>query len=488
MAYKPTLWESGKEYGPEAFNNIENGIVALEKSTSKGMNILQTLNMGKAMQKLRNGSPTSFCFLGDSVLYAFYRAEGAIEEDCIPDKGPSYSERYGAMPTRNPVTIHDEFLKHMQTVYGNTITKVAKVYSGHTAKWAYEDYNASGNDICIINFGINDAMGAHVPSEYKGDLTQYVDYMRKLIDRELENGTAVAVMTPVKQTLNIEGSDTDDRTMIDIYEQVTIAIAKEYNCPLIDCNEMTKNFGVDLSVDFTHFTAEGNSTIGARIASYFIGQGPDAGNVVSSIKYIGVNPQVDNVNIVGSTFLTTDPLSPNNTAMLASSDLSANIIRIDEGLKATAKKNATDKVIWSFYSELEESVIIPSFLTKSDGVAVKVKSNFGTIQGSTLNYWQKANAIESIDRTIKEPSSVDILLSDMIAGADSTKRYDLSLIGVDSPVLKITGKGWHTVEISLTDAPEVKSVPPQPGQEAKLDVFGITVLSPLEFKLYMLGK
>ena len=66
MAYNRTVWQDGNRYGADSFNNIEEGILELERrldegdlvSNAGGGNALaqkQTVNMAKGLKKLRIG-------------------------------------------------------------------------------------------------------------------------------------------------------------------------------------------------------------------------------------------------------------------------------------------------------------------------------------------------------------------------------------------------------------------------------------------------
>lgn len=487
--YTPTTWrEDGvTQYGANAFNNIEGGIMALINALNGGAGNSayvkkQTENLAKAMKKLRMGENTEVCFFGDSVFYGYYKGTDKVEEDCIPDKNTPYSVRYGKMPTRNPVTIYDSFLNVMNKTFDNKISLKKKLFSGHTTKMAYEDYNASNSDFVIINFGINDALGAHIQAPYKGDVIQFLDYYRKIIEREIDGGTAVILVTPVKLTTVVGSTDMDDRTLTDIYEQATVNLAREYNCVCILGNDMVKNFGIDLSEDFCHYTAEGNKAIGYRLASPFIGQSPLSPMWVSSGSYLAVNPQMDNMNVVAPAELISTDISPNLPAMISSGNLEYPVVRVNRGLQCNVTGNGS--IVWSFYCEHDGMVIIPSVYTQDENTGVVMKLDYGSKQGKWNNYWNFVSSEGSINRDYEESTVVEVPYSNFVTHI-SGKSYGLHCLRNSSqPVLKVTTKGWHTLQITpkfpqVAPQSEISpmSVVPDPSGDQTLCVFGINFLS-----------
>ena len=302
MAYVKTNWQDGKTYGAESFNNIEQGIANNDARLTDiengniatiGLDRLETDLLGKFMLDLRTipydggdveGTQLKICMMGDSVFYGYADAKDpeAVEEDCITDDGDSWSLRFTqgkAKPFRAKQRIHNGFETGLNAVYGaNKVKVIPKLYSGYCAKWAYQHYYASGADLVIINYGINDAVGGWVNEDdnYMGDIEAYIGYMRLIVERELQNGTAVVLMTPTRNTMMLDNQsvnnnpeDTNDRTRIDAYEIALRQMAQEYNIPVIDGQEVTRNLSTHHAYDFCHFTNEDNIAIGYRMAAYF---------------------------------------------------------------------------------------------------------------------------------------------------------------------------------------------------------------------------
>lgn len=477
MSYNRTHWENGNTYGAESFNNIEEGILSLESQleelkTAGGSGDefakMQTVNMAKAVKKLRLNEATDICFMGDSVFYAYNQGYDAEEEPCVPDNGGTLNGY-----KRSPVTIYDTFMEVMNKVYEGNITLTKKIYTGDTVVKAYDHWNPCGSDFIIMNFGINDAMGSHVDTvtpNYRGYVDKYVEAYRKLVEREIENGTAVIVLSPTKQTVN-SPNDTGDRTIIDIYEQATFAFCQEYNIPCINGNDMVKNFGNDMSIDFTHFTQDGFRALGYRLASVFIGQTPDRPMVVTDGTYLGINPQLDNVNIVRPAIIESSKYSPNLPLELTSEDLTYPAVKVEHGLQAVVKGDG--KVVWSFYCDRDGMVVVPSVYSASLGVTAHMKLDFGAKQGKWSNQWNNVGL--EVNREYEEPAQVDITNSDLIGHGN--KSYGLHVLKYDTqPVIKITTAGWHTIEMSAT-FPESLSISPDQVGNGSVAVFGLNFLS-----------
>ena len=524
MAYIKTNWQDGNTYGAESFNNIERGIenndqrlTAIESGdiATIGLDRLETDLLAKFMVNLRTveydasdveNTQLTICIMGDSVFYGY--ADGkdpeAVEEDCVTEvpldkydgQPDSWSRRWGGgttKPFRNKVRIHNGILNGLNAVYGgDKVTIEKKFYSGYCAKWAYHNYYASGADLVIINYGINDAVGSWVEEGdgYLGDVVQYIEYMRKLVERELRNGTAVVLMTPTRTTMmfdhagaNNDPRDTNDRTLMDAYEQALRQMAQEYNIPVIDGQEVTRNLNTTQAYDFCHFTNEDNLAIGYRIAAYFIGQSPLYKNEVHSGSYLGVNPQFDNMNISGVAQFARAAYSPNQPMIMANKNLVYPVPDEDWQTKGLMVNiSGTGSITWSFYAPVDGMVVIPSIRTTSQGQGVGMQLDFGGKQGKWNNMWNAGRHLDggTIDYTYEEPSAVDISY-DRFSQIGEGKTYGLHMVTKDSPVLYVTTKGWHTVSIMMP-ATSQTSVPDAPVGNGNFDVFGLNFLSLHEYK------
>ena len=526
MAYVKTTWQDGNTYGASSFNNIENGIADCDKRLERiengeiatiGYDRKETDLLNAFMLNLRTvpydgtsaetiaATQLEICVMGDSVLYGYVNTadESGVEEDCIVDDGLSYSVRFGKMPKRNATRIHDGLQTALNAVYGsNKVTIKKRLYSGYCAKWASREYFATKSDLIIINYGINDAIAAWVNEEdnYRGDINAYIRYMRVIIERELDNGTAVVLMTPVRETMMLDHAgetdkdpdDTNNRTTIDAYEQALKQLANEYNIPVIDGHLVTRNLDNYHGIDFCHFNGANNLAIGYRMAAYFIGQSPMFPVEVQSGDYLGVNPQLDNMNITGLAQFSRSLYSPNPCYIMANANLVYPVTDPDwqtKGIQVTIQ--STGSITWSFYAPVDGMVIVPSIYTASANQGVMMQLDFGGQQPKWANYWNAMGVTATPNREYLEPSEVTIP-NTMMETLGEGKTYGLHMLKyTDQPVLRVTTKGWHTVSIMMPSVAQAMllddgimtfSVPEQNVGDGTFDVFGLNFLSLQDYK------
>lgn len=477
-------WESNGDiyYGTKATNNIEEGIAEAHKRMD--CKEMQTLKMAEFVKKLRMNEEVKIAMFGDSIFWGYCSVEAEDRTECtvqptVDDYGATFNY---AGYYQNNVRIPEKMVEALNTVYDNKVTLIKKIWTGDTAAlFEYESKGAKKRlgaathwkpslaDVAIMNYGINDAMGAHINIGYKGHIDLFVKGYKELIERELLNGTAVILLTPFKQaTIGREGThgDLDDRTLIDIYEQAIIDIGAEYNIPVINANDLTRDLTNDSFIDFTHFTGAFNEAVGKRLASIFIGQSPNHPMKVTNNTYLGVRHQLDNVNLVGGACFEYKEESPNQATGIATPDLdSPTVTRTPGGIQASLKAEA-DKVVWSFYAEQDGMVVIPSFFTDDSSAVVDVKLNFGGKQGAYPNYYNFVG--NSINRKHEEPTTISYSFSDLESGA-----MGYHLLKEETKVLKIASAGHHSIEIS------VKNLSPS----KQIDVYGLTFLSMQSYNL-----
>ena len=445
-------------FGTKKLNSMEEGIYRANMNYPAR----QTLNMSNAMKKLRTGKEVDIAFHGDSVFWAYDQySANKVPTSITSDNGHQFPISYGYCT--NPINIPDSFLDVMNGVFENKIKLTKKIWTGDTVVKAFEHWNETKSDFCIFNYGINDAMGGHVAISYKGHIELFLEGYRRLIERELEHGTAVILLTPVKQVMIDADVDTTTRAMIDVYERAVYDLGREYNVPVVDGNIMVKNFSTIESLDFTHFTGEGNQAIGYRLASIFIGQSISEPKVVTDGSYLGVNYQIDNDNIVPPAKLEANTSSPNVSLMMTSGDLNS-IQSVNGGLQVTVDKNG-GKVVWSFYCDRDGLVIVPSLACTSTSATVSVKLDFGSIQGRWSNYFNSVSTGE-IDRNHKEHSVITATGSALNWGKHNLKQ---------TQVIKVTTEGWHSLEISATGL----------GDSETLNIYGLSFIGLDMYNLLM---
>lgn len=493
-------------YGTKAMNNIERGIYEANRKFT--FRELQTKNLANALMKLRMNKETSFAIWGDSILAGFWYLEGEgydgmYEPDKFTDDYGMEYKGYDRCKTRIPETM----VKTLNKVYGaKKITMSRLVWNGVTVSnnktvegkpvdySIFSHWKASKKDIAIMNFGINDSIGNHLPTNYMGNVSAFINGYKALIERELENGTAVVVISPFRlSTIGIEKdmkADVDDRTIIDVYEQSLYSLCQEYGVPFIDGSIMLKNFNNTMYLDLSHLMPIGNEAIGKRLASIFIGQNPLRPLKVNHNSYLSVMHQYSNCKLTGTANFGYSETSPNiNTGVsidmkfpkpeapqeqpegsapeapapeqnesesgsvitrtAAPAPQGKPIVTVDKpkGAIQCVLKKHKDSIIWSFYAEHDGLVAIPSFENASSKFKVKMELDFGAKQGSWANYWNYVNSTEEIDRDYEEPSSVEY-------GQDDLKANKFGYHMLDNEydkAIKIVSEGWHTIKLEMFD-------------------------------------
>lgn len=368
--YKKTNWkEDGTEYGKDAFNNIENGIKNIE--TYMKYREKQMQNMGEAMKKLRTGSNVKIAIRGDSVMFGYNTItsgeEGLrrITNTVEADQNMSEAARkdgydgvffYGNHPLhklesssgsikasselsgngsvkRTEVQIPDVMVQCLNEVYEGNITYIDKVYTGDCAISSYYRYTEENTpDIEICNLGINDALAAFFGNEYVGNVSEFVVWYGKIIERAIDAGVAFVILTPVLQTTT-SSYDTDSRTTVDVYEKILYDFGKIYGIPVLNGNEFNHNFNNKLIIDFTHFTCAGNESVGKRLASPFIAGDLTYYHPIHHGDMIGIRPQEDSINVFGNACIDYTDKAPSYASLLDNNDLyDSGVNRINKGL------------------------------------------------------------------------------------------------------------------------------------------------------------
>lgn len=376
--------------------------------------------------KLRNKSNVTICCMGDSITYGsdFISSDKRNPDTTKTDNGISHTA------TRASVTYPEALQNYLSQVYGNIITVLNHGFSGDGTKNGYEHWNASNSDLCIINYGINDATNTNI--EYMGDVKEYLIWYRKIIERELRNGTAVIILKPTRQRLIIGSNDTDSRVDVDIFSNACELLAKEYNLPCIDGQEMLMNYSASIYSDETHLNGIGYNILGARISSIFIGEGISNPFEVTNQSFQGVEPHIHSVIYNGGSLNISQyyPTADDNIT--------------NQGTAATI--NSGDKLYFSFYSENDGLVAIPTLYTSSTNLVARLSLDFG-VQSSDYNNDYDFGRVTGTSTNPELPSTVIDIPKSLF---DSAGVYSGAFFKtINNPMIYISKKGWHTICIEI---------------------------------------
>ena len=476
--YKPTKWRDGNEYGADSFNNFEAGIQNLESYMK--YRELQTKNLASAMKKMRTGKDFSIAIHGDSIMYGFSTMND-IRRTVNKQKGDNMPSDAAKADTTENLTDGLKYLSGSDITWGNltqlrtevqpphTFMDVMNLLYGDNAKVTYYDkvmtadcyrtnyyrFNPSGADFVINNLGTNDALASFLPTDYVGNTDQFIHWVTKWIERELDNGSALIIVSPLVAT-QVVTYDTDGRVSLDVYRNILKDIANLYNIPFIDGQEMVTVDGTT-RIDFCHYTCAGNSLIGKRMAAPFVSADMNYPRIIANDDYIGCSAQVDSINVRGNAVLDYSDKSPNPHSLLDSADLygdKPNLVNkgmcvyvdysLDESLhricdqyarqncgKAEGDEGYEDAyqakynerleflktkhqgsgyVTWSFYCDKENTVVVPALcLEDPTNSEVLMELDFATLVPSTAGNFLKEMSLDDLKAYANEN---DIVPSD----------------------------------------------------------------------------
>lgn len=385
----------------------------------------QTL-ISKFHDKLLKNEGVSIGLYGDSMTYGYDIVSDDRRDNSVVDNaGNTYNTTIAS------TTYPETFKRIMNEVYGDGKVEVAvRAVGGDYVKKALERWlpktHPIGTDVCIMNYGINDSRLESCP--YVGDTNEFLKYYRELIEAELDNGTAVILMTPFKVRT------TDIR--IQTFETAVMNLAKEYGIPVIVGDEMAANMSYKYYSDGTHWNGKGYEMVGTRIAACFIGNGVLNPVVVSENTQLLTRRQLDGIwwkpeneeiyNVSASSYPTPDESG-------------------DKGGIAT-KIGADGTVYYSFYAD--KDVWIVPFLGFNDETSkAVVKLNFG-IESSDYTFDNFPMLGGEVNFDVRHITEVTYTKE---MPKVSTRIHVGSVLVDELPCLRTVVKGWHTLSITAKD-------------------------------------
>ncbi|UTN91171.1 hydrolase [Gordonia phage PokyPuppy] len=330
--------------------------------------------LGKAMKKLRLGQPVKIVCRGDSTTYG----HDTVSSDRVP--APDVTLPDGTKPTftRSPVPFPAAMQNFLNQTYGDIVTVENQ---GHSGDWVQRGMtrwlNNVNADITVISYGINDALASGVPENLRGNISEYILATEQMILRDLEWGSAVVLMAPIRQRGPLGSPD------VDAYRNALRGLADSYGIPLIETEEFLITAPWDCWSDGNHLNTKGNGIMGARLAALFVGEGPLKKNIVEpGTKLLG-RPTLDNLVLRGAIQTSSSGFgTPRDEATMSAG------VAVGFGGGATS---ALDGVAtWSFYTESPDIVLIPlSYINGNHpgetGAQISYELDFAVEQGQNYN-------------------------------------------------------------------------------------------------------
>ena len=403
-------------------NSMEQGsteILSKINLPKKEANLLSTFFL-----KLNKKEPVTITCMGDSMTYGsdFSGINTRPADTETTDDGSSHS-------AERALTSYPESLqKYLNDVYGDNVSVINKGFSGDGTKKGYQHWNASSSDLCIISYGINDA--TNTSTGYVGDVDEYLKWYRLIIERELNNGTPVILMTPTKQRVPA-GSVNSNRIDVDIYSEAVRLLAKEYNLDIIDGQELLLNYSADIYSDLTHLNSVGYDILGARIASTIIGKGINKPFEASHGTFQGVLPYLHSLVYKSGSY------SYSNYYPTASDQ------EVDKGAGAVLRNG--DKLYFSFYAKSDGLFVIPSMFSSSSDIELKMSLDFG-VKNADYNsdYHFGKSPVSPV--AFYPDSYITIEKGKFNSGDIHSSAF---LKSFEEPMLYIPKKGFHSITVEV---------------------------------------
>lgn len=374
---------------------------------------LQIQKYSKIMREFRINKSINILTRGDSLSYG-YDTNSLDKRVVSPLKTDLDTAHKVTRASKN----YPEALKeYIDNVYGIGSCSIENIgYSGAWVKYSFDEYyKFRTNNLEIIMLGTNDSRLANCP--YKGDVTQYSIYYEQLIIREILMGNALVIMLPIQTKMT---KDLD----VETFRVACKMLAEKYSIPCLDASEMLESYEHTIWSDNTHLTGEGYTTLGYRVGSALLNENMIAPKIIDENSVLLMSPTQDSCYYKG------DSLFYN-----ASSGYTPNSI---DGDRIACRLNSGGEIIYTFYSNQEGLVALPSLFMYEDAkleisLDNKIRQakyrNVHTMYSNST--WDGSN-----------PSSVTL------TNVKTSRAYSKSnIVGTfgDSNVLKINNKGWHTL-------------------------------------------
>lgn len=383
----------------------------------------QTEALSLFYNKLRNRQNVVLDCQGDSEFYGYdiYSNDKRPPSTSLTDNGVAHVQ------TRASKTMPEALQERLDTIYGpGVITVKNSGYSGDWVTKGMEHWNSNHNaDVTILGYGINDSR--HINCPYRGDVVQFIKYYRKLIEQKLDFGSAVILMTPVKGKPN-----TTTERLVDIFSEAVRHLGKEYGIPVVDAQDIMFGRSSNHWSDDTHLNGKGYTALGTVLASIFIGDG--VMNPFKIIEDSSILPIWQN-----SSFQYSGNVGGAQNSGYPTPDFSSE----GEGYALMLVDN-TAEIIFSFYTEQDDMIVIPSIYSSEMDKNVTVELDFGIEQSQHIIDYVKSDQ----DRTyVTEPSSITINMGQL---GNNRVYWQNDIRSGKVPYIHITHKGWHTIRIRNT--------------------------------------
>lgn len=410
----------------EVEQEIKRHSASLEENMKKlGYKELQTNLLSNFYKKVRTGTSVTISLQGDSMFYG-YDVTSLDKRDPSPqltDDGVTHTK------ARASKTPDEAMQEYCNLLFGeNKIKIINRSYAGDTVVTGVKHWSKNPHaDLIFIGYGINDSRGSF---GYSGDIDTFLNGYRKIIEQQLDWGTAVVLVTPLKARFHY-----DTTTITNVFTGAIYQLAKEYGIPVIDGDMLLQGYNYTFWSDSTHLNGKGYTVVGYRLVSTLIGNGLMQLNAINGKSFLSTNTVIQNlIYDEGVTIVKQDNL-PTPSQGLENCGF---------GMVIPPGKSVT----YSIFTDRENYCIIPSIYLKSTSGEIEVKINNG-IQQADWNTDYIKNIMITEDENVNGVQNLDVNLR---SSADNVIWEDDYKLNAIEPIT-ITGCGLNTITIrNNTDA------------------------------------
>lgn len=406
-----------------------NDVISVDEITR-----LHNLYMSQFLRNLRKGISVTIACMGDSMTYGHDTSSNDKRPaDTTPcDDGTMHSF------TRASISYPEALQKYLNEIYENNVTVINRGYSGDYVKKGVERWNKKHKaDLTIIMYGTNDSRADYVPTEYRGNIKEYLKWYEQAIIREILWGKCVVVFAPPK--LQAFG-DVD----IDTFSNALIQLCEKYQVPYIDTELFTINYN-GINSDGVHFNGLGYEIFGLKASSIFVSE-----NLLKP-QFVYGGTKLLNRRTIDS-FVLKGTYSYNATSGAYTPS------ELNNAGGSVLNLNPNSSVTYSFYCEEDDLIVIPYIYTVSSQIKIM------------LDYGLKAPE-NSLDASLGRGATV----LDNNNGVLTFTNDSSLLINKDEiyfnklDYIRIPTKGWHTLTLV---------------NEHNAETGGILVINGIEFMNY----
>lgn len=422
--YAPRLTTAESQLAQSATIKLEADITGTTYKANQKVDLeylrqQQIVLYGSYLKKFRRKEAVKLVAQGDSLTYG----HDVNSADKRPADTSTNTDGVVHTQTRASITYPEALQSRLK--YINPLTTVEnRGYSGDSVLDGFNRWKSdAGADLYIIDYGINDAQSY---SNIAGDLNTYFYWYEQLIIRLILQGSAVVLLSPTKiiATGNV-GLD------ISTFRESLDTLARKYNVPLLDGDEMLHNYNNSIySGDTVHLNGKGYEILGTRIAAALLSNNLLSPLNVTTGSKILTSVQRDNIYTVLNTSIENSGDAP------TPSETSTN-----EAWGTVANIKQDGELLYSFYADTDDLVTIPYFQLGGD-LTVTFELDFGVEQPRT-------SLASAIDRSNSQ-KLVPSIVTKALTGA--WKHFNkLTSLGTDNLTIHITTKGWHTLKVKNTN-------------------------------------